>query len=108
MAIKRENKFDDEVEKLDEQEALANEKSENVVKQITGKCAKKKIIVDKNGRMREIKVVEKRKTLPVYIPESLYAQFDEITTLYGISNNAAICQLIREYVIKKKTVLDKI
>lgn len=107
MAIKkRENKFDGAVAELDKQESIAREKSEKVVKNIAGKGVKTKTIVDKNGRTREVKIAEKRKTLPVYIPESLYIQFDEITTSYGISNNAAICQMIREYVIEKKGVLD--
>lgn len=106
MAIKRENKFDEAVAELNAQEDLAREKSGKVVKNITGKGGKTKVIVDKNGRKREVKVTEPRKTLPVYIPESLYEQFDEITTSYGISNNAAICQLIRDYVTDKKGVLE--
>lgn len=110
MAIKkepRENKFANAVEELDAQEKLAREKSEKVVKTIAGKgAARTKTIVDRNGRRREVKIAEKRKTLPVYIPESLYEQFDEITTSYGISNNAAICQLIREYVTEKKGILE--
>ena len=106
MAIKRENKFDEAVAELNAQEDLAREKSGKVVKNITGKSGKTKVIVDKNGRKREVKVTEPRKTLPVYIPVSLYEQFDEITTSYGISNNAAICQLIRDYVTDKKGVLE--
>lgn len=109
MAIKKEpriNKFDSAVAELNEQEEHAREISDRVVKSITGKGSKTKTIVDKNGRRREVKVAEKRKTLPVYIPETLYQQFDEITTSYGISNNAAICQLIRDYVTEKKSVLD--
>ena len=106
MAIKRENKFDGAVAELNAQEDLAREKSGNVVKSIAGKGGKTKVIVDKNGRKREVRVAEPRKTLPVYIPESLYEKFDEITKSYGISNNAAICQLIRDYVTDKKNVLD--
>ncbi len=106
MAIKRENKFDEAVAELNAQEAFTREKSRKVVKNIVGKGGKTKVIVDKNGRKREVKVTEPRKTLPVYIPESLYEQFDEITTSYGISNNAAICQLIRDYVTEKKSVLE--
>ena len=105
MAIERKNKFDGAVEELNAQENLAREKSGKVVKNIVGKGGKTKVIVDKNGRKREVKVTEPRKTLPVYIPESLYEQFDEITTSYGISNNAAICQLIRDYVTDKKGLL---
>ena len=91
---------------LPAQEEVSREKSEKVVKSIAGKGSRTKTIVDKNGRRREVKVAEKRKTLPVYIPESLYQQFDEITTAYGISNNSAICQLIRDYVTEKKGVLE--
>lgn len=108
MAIKRENKFDGAIAELNAQEDLAREKSGKVVKNIAGKGGKTKVIVDKNGRKREVKVTEPRKTLPVYIPESLYEQFDEITTSYGISNNAAICQLIRDYVTDKKGVLEDV
>ena len=109
MAIKkeaRENKFDGIVSELNAQEEVSREKSEKVVKSIAGKGSRTKTIVDKNGRRREVKVAEKRKTLPVYIPESLYQQFDEITTAYGISNNSAICKLIRDYVTEKKGVLE--
>ena len=110
MAIKKEkeNKFDKTVEELNEQEALAREKSEKVVKAITGKGIKTKEIHDKNGRVRVVKVTEKRKTMPVYIPESLYEQFDAITTAYGKSNNSAIVELIRDYVTDKKGVLNEI
>jgi hypothetical protein len=110
MAIKkapRENKFDDVVAKLDEHEDDTQKKSKKVIKDIVGKGAQTKIIVDKNGRRREVKITEPRKTFPVYIPETLYEQFDEITTLYGISNNAAICQMIRDYVTTKKAMLDQ-
>ena len=69
---------------------------------------KTKTIVDKNGRERTVKVAEKRKTLPVYIPEKLYEQFDAITTAYGKSNNSAIVELIRDYVTQKKSVLDEV
>lgn len=108
MAIKRENKFDEAVASLNEQENLKKKKSENVVKNIAGKGGKTRVIVDKNGRKREVKIAEPRKTLPVYIPESLYKQFDAINTFYSISNNSSICQLIREYVTEKKNILENI
>lgn len=106
MAIKREkeNKFDSVVAELDAQEEAAREKSERVVKAIAGD-GRKKTIVDKNGRSRTVKVTEKRKSLPVYIPETLYEQFDAITTAYGRSNNSAIVELIRNYVTEKKNIL---
>ena len=107
MAIKKENKFDNAVAELNEQEAIAEEKSQKVMKNISS-GNKTKTIVDKNGRERTVKVAEKRKTLPVYIPEKLYEQFDAITTAYGKSNNSAIVELIRDYVTQKKSVLDEI
>ena len=107
MAIKKENKFDNAVAELNEQEAIAEEKSRKVMKNISS-GNKTKTIVDKNGRERTVKVAEKRKTLPVYIPEKLYEQFDAITTAYGKSNNSAIVELIRDYVTQKKSVLDEV
>ena len=107
MAIKKENKFDNAVAELNEQEAIAEEKSQKVMKNISG-GNKTKTIVDKNGRERNVKVAEKRKNLHVYIPEKLYEQFDAITTAYGKSNNSAIVELIRDYVTQKKSVLDEI
>ena len=107
MAIRKENKFDNAVAELDEQEAIAEEKSQKVMKNISS-GNKTKTIVDKNGRERTVKVAEKRKTLPVYIPEKLYEQFDAITTAYGKSNNSAIVELIRDYVTQKKSVLDEV
>ena len=106
MAIRKENKFDNAVAELNEQEAVAEE-SQKVMKNISG-GNKTKTIIDKNGRERTVKVAEKRKTLPVYIPEKLYEQFDAITTAYGKSNNSAIVELIRDYVTQKKSVLDEI
>ena len=107
MAIRKENKFDNAVAELNEQEAVAEEKSQKVMKNISG-GNKTKTIIDKNGRERTVKVAEKRKTLPLYIPEKLYEQFDAITTAYGKSNNSAIVELIRDYVTQKKSVLDEI
>ena len=106
MAIKREkeNKFAQAVAVLDEQEAVAREKSEKVVNAIAGTQHTRNVV----DKMRTVKVTEKRKTLPVYIPESLYAQFDAITTAYGKSNNSAIVELIRDYVTEKKGILKEI
>ncbi|MBQ5562120.1 MAG: hypothetical protein IIT39_01880, partial [Clostridia bacterium] len=75
MAIRKENKFDTVVAELDEQEAAERKKSEKVIKTISG-GNRTKTIIDKNGRSRTVKVTEKRKTMPVYIPETLYEQFD--------------------------------
>ena len=89
--IKKQNKFDEAVEKVIEQEELQNKKSKQVVQAITGRGKK-----------------EERKILPTYIPMSMYQQFNEINTAYGISNNAAINMLIRDYIIAKKGVIDNI
>lgn len=109
MAIKREkeNKFAQAVAALDEQETAEQEKSGKVMKALSG-GQQTKTVVDKNGRSRTVRVTEKRKTLPVYIPESLYVQFDAITTAYGKSNNSAIVELIRDYVTEKKSILKEI
>ena len=104
MAIKKENKFDKAVAQLNEQETAEREKSDKVLKTLSS-GHKTKTVVDKNGRVRTIKITEKRKTLPVYIPETLYEQFDAITTADGKSNNSAIVELIRNYVIEKKSLL---
>ena len=106
MAIKRENKFKDTVARLDEREAVSDRKSNEALGEILGKSGKTKTIVDKNGVRKEVKIPESRKTLPVYIPESLYETFDEITTKFCVSKNATICQLIRIYVIENKDVLN--
>lgn len=90
----RKNKFDDAVAELDNQEEKAMEKAEKVVKKIAGKSGKK--------------VAEERKALPTYIPMSMYEKFNAINEAYGISNNAAINMLIRDYVTEKQGVLDNI
>ena len=92
MAIQRKNKFEDNVAELEKYEAEAQEKNAEVVKKITGK----------RGRPAR---QEERKALPTYIPMSLYEDSNKITTAYGISNNAAICQLIRDYVDSKRDML---
>ena len=104
MAIKKENKFDKAVAQLNEQEIKEKEKSDKVLKSLSS-GHKTKTVVDKNGRVRTVRVTEKRKTLPVYIPETLYEQFNAITTAYGKSNNSTIVELIRDYVSEKKGVL---
>ena len=117
MAIKKStekkvNKFDNAVAELDEQENIAKEKSEKVVKKIAGNGSNTRIIEvkSKDGTIttREIKVTEKRKTLPVYIPETMYKQFDAINTAYGKSNNSAIVELIRDYITEKKSILNEL
>ena len=92
--IKKINKFDEAVDKLNSQEEQELSKSKQVIKTIAG-----------HGRKKQ---VEERKILPTYIPVSMYKQFDEINKAYGISNNAAINMLIRDYITSKKGVLDNI
>lgn len=109
MAVPKElkaNKFDRDAENLDLQKEFESGKAKNAVKGVAGKGARTKTVVDKNGRTREIKVVEKRKTLPVYIPETLYMEFDEITTFSGVSKSGVICEMIRDYVTNKRNVLE--
>ena len=48
--------------------------------------------------LRWIKIKEPRKAIPVYVPESLYAEFDRITSGRGVSKNAEINRMVREYV----------
>ncbi len=101
------NKFDKVIDELNEQEQTAKTKSKKVhAAMVSGTGTK--TIVDKNGRERTVKIAEKRKTMPVYIPENLYEKFNAINRAYGKSNNAAIVELIRDYVTEKKGVLDEI
>ncbi len=104
----RQQKLEQEIAKVDEAEAAQKERTEKVIKKISGSETETKIIEDKNGRKRRVKVAEKRKSMPVYIPESLYEQFDQITTAYGKSNNSTIVELITDYVISKKAVLGEL
>lgn len=104
MAIRKENKFDSAVAELNLREAAEDQKTGKVIRNMSG--GKTRTVIDKNGRERTVRVAEKRKTLPVYIPESLFEQFNAITSIYGKSNNAAIVELIREYVAEEKDVLN--
>ena len=92
--IKKANKFDKAVERLNDQEELESVKSKKAVQAIAGYGRKKK--------------TEEKKVMPVYIPMSMFKQFEEINTIYGISNNAAINMLIRDYITDKKGILDNI
>lgn len=101
MAIQRKNKFDEAVQELEILETAAQEKSHEVVKTIVGDTAKTKLIRDKNGRVREVKIKEKRKAFQVYLPESIYAKLDKIVENEGKSRNGLIEQLIREYIAER-------
>lgn len=86
------NKFDEAVAKLNEQEEFEKAKSQKVIHAIAGKGRKK----------------EERKVLPTYIPIAMYEQFNAINNAYGISNNAAINMLVRDYITEKKDILNNI
>ena len=57
MAIRKENKFDNAVAELNEQEAVAEEKSQKVMKNISG-GNKTKTIIDKNGEFSRLLLKE--------------------------------------------------
>ena len=86
------NKFDGIIEQLNEQEQIENAKSKKVVQASAGRTARRK--------------KEVRKVLPTYIPMSMFKQFEQINAAYGISNNAAINMLIRDYISEKKGILE--
>ena len=88
--IKRPNKFDEAVYELNSHEKQELNKSKQVVKAIAGRGQKK----------------QERKILPTYIPVNMFEQFEEINRAYGISNNAAVNMLIRDYITLKKGVMD--
>lgn len=92
MAIKKnskngENKFAAAAAQLDEQQELEQQKAQKVVKRLSGKSR------------------EERKAMPTYIPKSLYEEFDAVCKAYGVSHNAVVCQLVRDYVSEKSAIL---
>ena len=87
--LKKKNKFEDTINELNKLEKENIDKTSQVIDKIVGKK-------------------EKKKALPTYIPMSLYQEFDQINKAYGLSNNAAINMLIREYVTNKKDILNNI
>lgn len=95
MAIKRENKFAAEAESIEKkvQEKASSRKNAQVIKSLAGKQTAR--------RGRPAGRTEK-KTLPIYVPMELYKEFAAITEAQGISNNAAICQLIQAFVKQNK------
>lgn len=92
MAIKK-NKFEGVVEMLDAEEDIELEKSRKVISKIAG--------VGKRNRQPAVR----RQAVSAYIPENLYGDFVKITSEYGISMNAGICQALREYVLANKEKL---
>lgn len=99
---KEKNKYDDNVKELNEHQDEEQKKTDQALKAIIGSNDSNddmKIITLKNGKTRKVKIPEKRKSLPVYIPESLYEKFEEkMKKNYEKSANAVICNLIKEYV----------
>lgn len=98
------SKFADAIAELD-QEARQPEtrsKAAAIIKQVAedgGDVGGTKAVYDKDGKfLRRIKIKEPRKSIPVYLPESLYAEFDRITSGRGVSKNAEINRMVREYV----------
>lgn len=100
MAIKRkttENKFETVAAELDAAEELQSQTTRQVVSHLSGD-GKRRIITDRTGRTRTVRVAEKRKSFPVYVPESLYEKFTLKCENEGTSMNSAICKMIREWV----------
>ena len=99
MAIKRktENKFEGVAAELNAAEARQKSAARQVVSRLSSD-GKSRIITDKTGRVRVVRVPEKRKSFPVYVPESLQSKFVEKCQSEGLSMNAAVNRLIREWV----------
>ena len=99
MAIKRktENKFESVAAELNAVEAQQKSAARQVVTRLSSD-GKSRIITDKTGRTRVVRIPEKRKSFPVYVPESLQEKFSEKCQSEGMSMNAAICRLIRQWV----------
>ena len=99
MAIKRktENKFESVAAELNAVETQQKSAARQVVSRLSSD-GKSRIITDKTGRVRVVRVPEKRKSFPVYVPESLQSKFVEKCQSEGLSMNAAVNRLIREWV----------
>lgn len=98
------SKFADAIAELDHeaQRPETRSKAAAIIKQVAedgGDVGGTKAVYGKDGKLlRRIRVKEPRKSLPVYLPESLYAEFDQITSDRGVSKNAEINRMVREYV----------
>lgn len=103
MAIKigkEENKFESAEKVLNEHENLEREKAKKVIQSLTGDSGDVKIIQDKTGRVRRVKVKEPRKAFPVYLPVSVFEQLEDVLKKNGKSRNSFIEELIRDYINK--------
>mgnify|MGYP004463445671 CR=1 FL=1 len=98
MAIEKKNKFAETIKELEKAETNATQKSTKVLNKIAGSDSQKtKLIQDKNGRVREIKIKEPRKAFQVYLPESIFQKLNTVLDENGKSRNGLIEELIREY-----------
>jgi 5,10-methylenetetrahydrofolate reductase len=52
------------------------------------------------------KISDDKKIFPAYIPIKTFEKFKAINEAYGISNNAVINILIKDYVTEKQKVLE--
>lgn len=104
MAIERKNKFDSAVKELEEKENLAQKKADKVITKIAGE--QKKTVIDRTGRVRELKIKEKRKAFQVYLPESLYEKLDEAVADRGRTRNSIVEELIRDFLGNSKKDID--
>lgn len=98
---KQNNKFDQEKVALDEQENVEKEKTKKVIQSIAGDVGDVKIVKDKNGRIRRLKIKEPRKAFQVYLPLSVFEQLESVLEKSGKSRNSIIEELVREYIEKQ-------
>lgn len=107
MAIERKtNKFDSAIEELNAQEEISTKSTQKVIQNLAGDTKKTRILTDKNGRQRKVRIREERKIMSLYIPLSLYDKFLAINEAYNKSSNAAIVELITKYVAENKDILE--
>lgn len=99
MAIKRktENKFESVAAELRSGEEAQSSRTRQVVSRLSSD-GKNRIITDRTGRTRVVRIPEKRRSFPVYVPESLQEKFVEKCQSEGMSMNAAVNRLIRDWV----------
>lgn len=106
MAIQRDltaadagkNKFDEAVEQINAEEEASQKRSEQVVKDLAG-SPKTRVVIDKNGRQREIRVrkPKERKVLPLYLPIDVYNKLDEVAVREETNKNVLIRKLIQDF-----------
>lgn len=97
----KQEKLDQAVQQLDAVSAEQQEHTHHAIRAITGEESGTRTIIDKNGRARTVKVKEQRKTMPIYLPQSIYDAFDEIVAAKHRSRNGVIVELIQDYIEKE-------